>query len=146
MNCPECGAILEDNSKFCVSCGANLDSNAEASSNASPVPLSTEDPSPLTQIIIPSSKYNTAAALAEAGDYAAATIKFWEISDYSDARERSLALWAAFADRKTLSAGELHTVGLRADGTVVTTDNSFFCQSEVGGFIVWLYIILCFLL
>ena len=133
MNCPECGAILEDNSKFCVSCGANLDSNAEASSNASPVPLSTEDPSPLTQVIIPSSKYNAAAALAEAGDYAAAAIKFQEISDYSDARERSLALWEAFADRKTLSAGELHTVGLRADGTVVATGDNDYGQCDVGG-------------
>lgn len=36
MNCPKCGAALDGDSKFCVSCGANIDSFEEAS-NASSV-------------------------------------------------------------------------------------------------------------
>lgn len=30
MKCPKCGAILEEDSKFCASCGANLDGLTEA--------------------------------------------------------------------------------------------------------------------
>lgn len=30
MNCPKCGALLEEDSKFCTSCGANLEPNQEA--------------------------------------------------------------------------------------------------------------------
>ncbi|MCD8192762.1 MAG: zinc-ribbon domain-containing protein [Oscillospiraceae bacterium] len=32
MNCPKCGALLEEDSKYCASCGANLsNSNADES-------------------------------------------------------------------------------------------------------------------
>lgn len=30
MNCPKCGAILEEDAKFCVSCGTRLDNAGEA--------------------------------------------------------------------------------------------------------------------
>lgn len=33
MNCPKCGAILEEDAKFCVSCGTRLDNLGGASSD-----------------------------------------------------------------------------------------------------------------
>ena len=33
MNCPKCGAILEEDAKFCVSCGTRLDDLGTAASN-----------------------------------------------------------------------------------------------------------------
>lgn len=33
MNCPKCGAILEEDAKFCVSCGTLLDNLGEAASD-----------------------------------------------------------------------------------------------------------------
>ena len=33
MNCPKCGAILEEDAKFCVSCGTRLDDLGGASSD-----------------------------------------------------------------------------------------------------------------
>ena len=41
MKCPKCGAVLEDDSKFCVSCGARLD-GAEESAHVNPNPVVTE--------------------------------------------------------------------------------------------------------
>ena len=76
-------------------------------------------------------KYNDAMALAKAGDTAKAAIAFVKIEDYSDAREQSLKLWEKCADRKTISAGNDHTVGLRSDGTVVATGDNYFGQCDV---------------
>ena len=41
MKCPKCGAILEEDSKFCVSCGAHLDGVTETES-ANPNPVTIE--------------------------------------------------------------------------------------------------------
>jgi hypothetical protein len=42
MECPKCGAILEEDSKFCVACGAHLDSVGDATP-ASPNPIEERD-------------------------------------------------------------------------------------------------------
>ncbi len=75
--------------------------------------------------ILPMNAYNNAEELLASGDYKGAAIYFGKIGNYSDARERSLALWDEIAVRDTVSAGSFHTVGLKADGTVVAVgDNS----------------------
>lgn len=71
-------------------------------------------------------------ALAKAGDTAKAAIAFGQIGDYSDAREQSLKLWEKCADRKTISAGGGHTIGLRSDGTVVATGYNEDGRCDVG--------------
>ncbi len=77
--------------------------------------------------------YAEAEALFEAGDKVGAAFGFGALSDYSDARERSFALWEQIAQRETVSAGSYHTVGLRADGTVVATGLNGDGQCEVSG-------------
>lgn len=42
MECPKCGAILEEDSKFCTSCGENLNS-MEKTPGANSTPVSDED-------------------------------------------------------------------------------------------------------
>ena len=63
--------------------------------------------------------YKEAESLLEDGDTADAAIAFGKVIGYQDARERSFALWDEVAMRDTISAGDQHTVGLKADGTVV---------------------------
>lgn len=46
MNCPKCGAVLEDDAKFCVTCGAQIDETAE---NSTTVPSSTVNTSDLSK-------------------------------------------------------------------------------------------------
>lgn len=51
MNCPKCGALLDDDSKFCVSCGANLEVEVEAKDNtaANSSPAKKPRPNPALQ-------------------------------------------------------------------------------------------------
>ena len=65
--------------------------------------------------------YALAEDLSAEGKTSDAAIAFGTLGDYRDARERSFALWEQIAQRETVSAGNCHTVGLRADGTVVAT-------------------------
>ena len=66
-------------------------------------------------------RFAPAEAMEAAGNLGAAAILYGQLGDYSNARERSFALWEQVADRKTVSAGKVHTVGLKSDGTVVAT-------------------------
>ena len=77
--------------------------------------LLTEEPRK-EETVLPA--YNEAEALIEQSP-AEAAIAFGKLGDYKDARERSFELWDQVAQRDTISAGDNHTVGLKADGTVV---------------------------
>ena len=65
------------------------------------------------------------------GDVEKAAILFGKAVNYQDARERALALWDMVAVRETLAAGYCHTVGLKADGTVVAAGWGRYDQCDV---------------
>ena len=82
---------------------------------------------------IPMTHYAYAEMLLEQGDIAGAAMQFKAADAYEDARERSFALWDKIAVRETVSAGKDHTVGLKADGTVVAVGDNDRGQCDVDG-------------
>ena len=84
-----------------------------------------------TKVIVPASNYKAAMALAEAGQYSEAIVAFNALGDYRDARARSLALWDEIAPRDTVAAGRYHTVGLKADGSVIAVGYDKYGQCEI---------------
>ena len=70
------------------------------------------------------------ALLAEGKTYEAA-LTFYQSKDYSDAWERCFELWGKLTQRETLSAGYNFTVGLKADGTVVSKGSNSFGRRDV---------------
>lgn len=68
--------------------------------------------------------YEKAVQLLNEGKKAAAAIAFAKAEDYLDARERSFALWDEVAHRESISIGNLHTIALKSDGTVVVGHSS----------------------
>ena len=65
-----------------------------------------------------------AESMEAEGNWRAAAIAYGKLGDYPGARERSFELWEQFADRKTVSAGSWHTVGLKSDRSVVAVGYS----------------------
>ena len=84
-----------------------------------------------TKVIIPNAKYNDAVELMNAGRSQEAMGAFWALDNYKDARERSLSLWDEIAIRDTVAAGIWHTVGLKANGTVVAMGYNDYGQCDV---------------
>ena len=78
----------------------------------------------MNNVIIPVDEYESALTLEKAGKTAEAAIAFGKAGDYEDAREQAFRLWNETTQRDTLSAGGQHTVGLKADGTVVAVGNN----------------------
>ena len=76
-------------------------------------------------------RYPQAEALLEAKDYTGAAMTFGALDGYKDAGQRSRMLWDEIAVRATISAGGDHTVGLKADGTVVAVGNNEYGQCDV---------------
>ena len=67
------------------------------------------------------------------GETALAAMSFYQLGDYKDAADRSMALWAEITERNPIAAGDEHTVGLRADGSVVAVGSNSFGQCNVTG-------------
>ena len=68
---------------------------------------------------IPEAYYAQAESLLSAGKSKEAIVAFWTSDNYKDARDRVLPLWDEIAIRDAVAAGIFHTVGLKANGTVV---------------------------
>ena len=83
------------------------------------------------KVIIPNAKYNDAVELMNAGKSQEAMGAFWALDNYKDAREKSLSLWDEIAIRDTVAAGIWHTVGLKANGTVVAMGYNDYGQCDV---------------
>ena len=85
------------------------------------------------QVIVPSARYRFAEKLLAAGDYTGAAMTCGALDGYKDAGQRSRMVWNEIAVRATISAGSAHTVGLKADGTVVAVGSNGDGQCEVSG-------------
>lgn len=68
--------------------------------------------------------YRSACLLKDTGRHAEAAIAFYNLSPYKDAKEQSMDLWNRIAERDTISAAAFHSVGLKADGTVVAVGDN----------------------
>ena len=78
-------------------------------------------------------KAHAHAELQKNGETAKAAIAFGKLGDYRDSSERSQVLWDVVAVRDTVSAGWIHTVGLKSDGTVVAAGYNKYGQCDVSG-------------
>ena len=87
-----------------------------------------KDSSAQIEIAHQQSQYAEAEALAQSGKTAEAAIAFYKLGD----RQRSFALWDEVAIRDTISAQGLHTVGLKADGTVMAVGDNECGQCDIG--------------
>ena len=80
---------------------------------------------------IPEAYYAQAESLLSAGKSKEAIVAFWASDNYKDARDRVLPLWDEIAIRDTVAAGIWHTVGLKANGTVVAMGYNDYGQCDV---------------
>ena len=77
--------------------------------------------------------YKKAQHLYETGDIAHAAMLFSELEDYKDAQSQCAKLWEGIAVRDMISAGTYHTVGLKADSTVVAVGRNDDGRCNVSG-------------
>jgi alpha-tubulin suppressor-like RCC1 family protein len=77
--------------------------------------------------------YDKAQTYAENGETGRAAIAFNVLGDYQDAKQHSKDLWEQSTTREVISAGRMHTVALKADGTVIATGSSEYGMCDVSG-------------
>ena len=70
--------------------------------------------------LLPEQKYKKAMETEENGNIASAAIQYAALNHYKDSWEKTISLWELIAERNTISAAWSYTVGLRANGTVVS--------------------------
>ncbi len=75
--------------------------------------------------------YASAENLLQNKQYTKAADAFLRLDGYKDARDRCFAIWNQISKRNTIAAGNSHTVGLKADGTVVAVGYNDDGQCEV---------------
>ena len=83
--------------------------------------------------IRPPMMYKNAQEYEQNGEIAKAAIAYGKAGNFKDAHEKSFALWDEVAVRETISAGYIHTVGLKSDGTVVAVGKNNVGQCNVSG-------------
>lgn len=84
----------------------------------------------VTLYVIPNNKYVTAEKLLAEGKKAEAAMMFGSAGNYSDARERSFALWDEVANRDTLAAGGSNHVGESFFGGISKTGDPLVFDTE----------------
>ena len=83
------------------------------------------------KVIIPANNYKQADTLYDNGQYVEAAFAFGRLTGYKDAGLRSQELWDTFAVREMVSAGSVHTVGLKSNGAVVAVGNKEYGRCAV---------------
>ena len=79
-------------------------------------------------------RYQKADSLQSTGNDKVAAIAFGQLGAYKDSRTRSVTLWNVSVTHPTIVAGRHHTVGIRADGTVVAVGKNDDGQCETSSF------------
>ncbi|MGN0604939.1 MAG: RCC1 domain-containing protein [Oscillospiraceae bacterium] len=82
-------------------------------------------------IIVPANKYKHGLELIENGSYDEAVDVFGELSNYKDSNNMILEMKREILPKNIISAGYAHTVGLKADGTVVAVGENDDGQCDV---------------
>ncbi|MCI6433374.1 MAG: TIR domain-containing protein [Clostridiales bacterium] len=75
--------------------------------------------------------YAIAESLLADGQNLQAAQAFYQLGDYRDAWQRCMELWGTITQRDTISAGSYHTVGLKANGTVMAVGDNDHSQCDV---------------
>ena len=83
--------------------------------------------------LTPEEKYAQAEQLLAAGDKRGALKIFRELGDHKDAAARAEEVRLSIIQRNSIVAGTFHTVGLKADGTVVAVGDNEDGQCNVSG-------------